>query len=182
MFFASLLIQNLPMAILLFMSECNYRNWYKKRWDTFNYYSFTISELVKEEFMIKFHSSQLKSSTNKVNILVSKNYWIDNHSLLLTEIFYYIDKNYSDNFISSYSYLAILLSQSLTNMFSCSYYKHFFLPILLHLIFGVLIRDCVLCNWINNVPLFYIKHTQSLPNFPVVTNIFKNILLSSDNS
>lgn len=158
MFFTSLLIQNLSMVIFLFMSECNCRSWYKNLWGT-NYYSFMISEL-----LIKCHSSQLKSSTNKVNILVSKNHWTSNHSLLLTEPFYCINKNHSDNFISSYSYLTILPTWSLTNMFFCSYYKCFFLPInvhLLHLIFSVLITDCVICNWINNVPLFCIKHFMS---------------------
>ena len=110
--------------------------------------------------MIKFHSSHLKCFTNKENILVSKNYWISNNRLLLTETFYCIDKNCSVNFISSYRYLTLLLTQSLTNVFSCSYYKYFFHPIkvqLLHLIFNVFITNCVLFNQINNVLLFCIK-------------------------
>jgi hypothetical protein len=131
MLFASLLIQNISIVILLFMSECNYRSWHKKCRDSFNYYSFIISELLKEEFMIKvsFQPTKKFYKQSEYCILISKNYWTSNHSLLLTEQFYCIDKNYSDNFISSYSYSNILLTQSLTNIFACSYYKCFFLPV-----------------------------------------------------
>ena len=145
------------MVILLFMSECNHRSWYKKCWDTFNYYSFIIYELLKEEFMIKFHSSELKISTNQVNISVSKNYWTSKHSLLLTEPFYWIDKNYPDNFISSYGYLTILLTQSLTNI-SPVVIKNAF--IFLFTCFNILLPYAYLCHVKNSMYTIF-------SNFPV---------------